>query len=529
MADEHIKHILIVEDNQDHQRLVIDSIKQWDTRAHVTTAANGREMLQLVGSRRFDAVVLDYMLTDYQADELIELTREKLPEIPIIVISSRRDQETVASVMRHGGDDFLPKFQAITTDMLGRRITEAITRKRTDRRRRRRKQIQQRQLIRLVESDPLTGLHNRRYLEQVWRNRPDLSGMEPSQIVGYAIMFDLDRFKSINDRFGHVTGDEALQRLAQCLLQHREQDTELIRYGGEEFFALRSATDEMELWQWAERIRQAVEAMTVHVSNARLHLTISIGLAPVKAGDDLASAIHRADRALYLAKNDGRNRIATERMVRVDTESRRVARLPGLSLRKRRELLLSHLQPQLGNETWKHVDQHCRRVAALVDQIACNMKLGEQDRRRIVDAALFHDIGKCALPEKLVAKPHPLNPAESRLMQSHAARSAAIAKAQGADRRTVHCIAVHHTRYDDEKRHSRSPCKGRMLNGEVCGAGLLSVADAMDTMVSGRSYRSSRSVWDALDELQRESGGQFDPRAVQAMLQQTPVQLRVAA
>jgi len=150
----------------------------------------------------------------------------------------------------------------------------------------------------LAENDPLTGLPNRRALDR---------HMDSAR-SGVLVLCDLDRFKAINDRFGHAAGDFCLQHFGRLLETYLGAHGMVGRYGGEEFLAIAS-TDSDTATAASERLREATERMTVDLGGVRIVLTVSIGLARF-AASDAAAALVAADRALYRAKAEGRNRIA---------------------------------------------------------------------------------------------------------------------------------------------------------------------------------------------------------------------------
>lgn len=168
-------------------------------------------------------------------------------------------------------------------------------------------------LLQLSESDPLTGLRNRRSM-----TRDALRELQRANRTGgkvSALMLDLDHFKRINDRHGHPVGDVALAELAHALQgQLREVDL-IARWGGEEFLVLLPDTDADGAERVAERLRKAIAATSVSMGRRQLHLTSSIGAATLHGGhhtteEALGHLIGEADQALYVAKHRGRNRVA---------------------------------------------------------------------------------------------------------------------------------------------------------------------------------------------------------------------------
>jgi len=159
------------------------------------------------------------------------------------------------------------------------------------------------QLLGLTVTDPLTGLKNRRYLDE---KLVRLIGESSETGIPLSLLVvDIDHFKRVNDTYGHTAGDAVLQELALKLqAETREQDI-VSRMGGEEFVIVLPGTGKAEAWQMAEQIRQNVE----HGTWKHVQITVSIGVAVYEAGDDAANLFDKADEALYHSKNAGRNRV----------------------------------------------------------------------------------------------------------------------------------------------------------------------------------------------------------------------------
>jgi diguanylate cyclase (GGDEF)-like protein/hemerythrin-like metal-binding protein/PAS domain S-box-containing protein len=158
----------------------------------------------------------------------------------------------------------------------------------------------------LSVTDPLTGVGNRRRLVQALESELRRAARYERPLT--ALFVDLDRFKDVNDRFGHEAGDDVLVRVA-ATLRAGLRDVDVIgRWGGEEFVALLVETDLAEGGRVAERLREAVAALRFEVMPART-ITVSVGVAEWRAGETGDALLRRADRALYTAKRDGRDRV----------------------------------------------------------------------------------------------------------------------------------------------------------------------------------------------------------------------------
>ena len=151
--------------------------------------------------------------------------------------------------------------------------------------------------------DPLTEVNNRAYLNIIKTKIQNISG--PVTIL----MVDIDNFKNINDTFGHVVGDKVLKKLAQTLRKNIKITDEVIRYGGEEFLVIAYRCDLEEGKILAERLRRKIENIRFNKRGLKFRITVSIGLSIYEPQEDLLTAIEKADKAMYKAKQRGKNRV----------------------------------------------------------------------------------------------------------------------------------------------------------------------------------------------------------------------------
>jgi diguanylate cyclase len=162
-------------------------------------------------------------------------------------------------------------------------------------------------------TDPLTGLGNRKYFDRMIEQavQSALTQNEPLSLL----MFDIDHFKSFNDSYGHLTGDQVLRLVAMSLKQTIKGQDITARYGGEEFAVVLPSTGLRQALTVADHIRRAVMAKELKKKSTGEILgrvTISVGVSMLKQGDDTDSLIERADACLYAAKRNGRNRVICE-------------------------------------------------------------------------------------------------------------------------------------------------------------------------------------------------------------------------
>jgi two-component system, cell cycle response regulator len=266
-------------------------------------AHSGSEAASLTTAVTFDLIVVSLSLIDEDALKLVSSLRaaDVTHETPVLLVAEPEERERVLRGFELGANDWL--MLPVDDNELRARARNQI----------RRKFYQDRlrsdlgSALEMALTDPLTGLYNRRYL------RRHLGGlMESGQGRQLAVlMVDVDHFKSVNDRFGHAVGDQALRLIADTLRGNTRVFDSLARYGGEEFAVVMPGAGPEDAKIAGERLRAAVEALVFAPDrDQRAKLTISVGIAC--AGNDPIlpdTLLHAADLALYEAKRAGRNRV----------------------------------------------------------------------------------------------------------------------------------------------------------------------------------------------------------------------------
>jgi diguanylate cyclase (GGDEF)-like protein len=165
-------------------------------------------------------------------------------------------------------------------------------------------------LTRMAMHDALTGTWNRRWFDHWLAEEIDRAQRYQRRLS--LVMFDLDHFKQVNDRYGHPAGDRVLGSVATCCGGLIRTIDTLARFGGEEFCVILPETDSAAASALAERLRSGVASLAIQLENASLNITISLGVASFQRGMDSAGFLQAADSALYRAKEGGRNRVAAE-------------------------------------------------------------------------------------------------------------------------------------------------------------------------------------------------------------------------
>jgi len=167
--------------------------------------------------------------------------------------------------------------------------------------------LQYLQALRSAHTDPLTGVLNRSTLESVFQKEAALTKRNHSELS--LVMLDIDFFKVINDSHGHVAGDIVLQAISKCIQDTVRESDHIFRLGGEEFAILLNNTTSDSAYLLAERLRLATEKLRIKYEESSISFTASLGLATYFDGEKIDALMHRADSALYEAKNTGRNRV----------------------------------------------------------------------------------------------------------------------------------------------------------------------------------------------------------------------------
>lgn len=274
----------------------------------VLMAKNGAEALELFNRYKPSLVITDWMMPDLSGPELCEKIRAAGPQIftYIIFLTSMSDTESVVKGLAAGADDYLTKpFQAqelLARVAVGRRMVELH----------RQLEAKNRQLEELARTDPLTGLANRRAIVE-WGAR-QLSGAGRHGFPVWVVMVDLDHFKNLNDRYGHDAGDTVLKRFAEILQEFTRASDLCGRMGGEEFLLVLSHVDRGSVFVTLDRLRQQLEDEKFMFAGEWVTVTASFGIAGFQGqkAPGFAHVVREADRALYAAKNAGRNCVKLE-------------------------------------------------------------------------------------------------------------------------------------------------------------------------------------------------------------------------
>lgn len=289
--------ILVVEDERLNINILV-SILTDDY--EVVVAKNGEQAIKRVQDQVPDLVLLDIILPDMNGYEVFEKMQELVTDpLPIIFITSKRSPEEETKGLKLGAVDYITK--PFTPSIVEVRIANQIEYKRN-----------RDELKRLNRTDALTGIANRRHLDEYLALQKARTQKKKAALS--LIMVDIDYFKQYNDHYGHASGDDCLKQVALTLSEQLYQATDFVaRYGGEEFAIVLAEVSKEEALSFAQVLQNAIidKQIPHQASTVSEHVTISLGIATLSAKDCDVSAeelFERADKALYQAKVEGRNR-----------------------------------------------------------------------------------------------------------------------------------------------------------------------------------------------------------------------------
>jgi diguanylate cyclase (GGDEF)-like protein len=330
-----------------------------------------------------------------------------------------------------------------------------------------------RELETAATSDVLTGLANRRQLMADLERRSARAAAAPAVLL----LFDLDGFKSYNDAFGHLAGDALLARLGHALSRAVTAHGRAYRLGGDEFCVLADAGARGEL--------ELMATAALSEQGDGFAVTASYGAVAIPDDADVAAeALRIADQRMYAQKNSGRasaGRQSTDVLLRA----------------------LAERHPDL--------EGHLGGVAELAVEVGLRLGLQDEPLHHLRLAAELHDVGKVAIPDAIINKPGPLDEHEWAFMRRHTLIGERIVAAAPALGPVAKLVRASHERWDG------GGYPDSIVGTDIpLGARIIAVCDAYDAMLSDRPYRRALSADNAMAELRRCAGTQFDPDVVEA-------------
>ncbi len=401
-------------------------------------------------------------------------------------------------------------------------------------------------------TDGLTGVKTHRFFMEALSSEWKRSSRAGRSFA--LVLMDLDRFKFVNDFYGHLEGDLVLQRVGQILESNCRRSDVVARYGGDEFVILMPETTMEQARQLSLKLRGWVASDPL-LREKNISASFGIASYPLH-GSSPQELIQVADASMYLSKHQGGNTVSTADHVD-----------PNEARRWKRDVLEAYLGVTLkrlfatGPEAFEEIHQrlrqfseslpagenhalsgpeavhqlpqsildtvtslayaidakdqytqgHSQKVSAYAALLAEAIGMAESEVEEIRLAAVLHDVGKVGIPEQILNKSGPLNPDEWDTMKTHVSYGGRLLELLTQLARVRQMVLHHHEFFDG----SGYP---DALVGEVIplGARIITIADSYDTITSDRSYKKGRTAEEALGELERCAGTQFDPELVAA-------------
>ncbi|MGE5657702.1 MAG: diguanylate cyclase [Actinomycetota bacterium] len=302
--------ILVVDDVNQNLQVVGEILEK--VGYGTTFATSGMQAIERIKTANPDLILLDLMMPGINGLEVCEKIKSnsEFVNIPIIFLTASQDENHLLEAFEKGAVDYVtkpfktPELLARVRTHLELKYTRDQFKKLLDE-----QAILTEELEKLATTDPLTGVWNRRHLFA-------LAEREITRVHRYnrplsLLIIDIDHFKIINDTYGHAGGDEVLAILAKTVLNCLRKADFFGRFGGEEFVAFLPETTLKTAVAAAERIRENLANIVISVDEQQIRITVSIGVASYQKEDlTIDALLQRADKALYQAKNQGRNQVA---------------------------------------------------------------------------------------------------------------------------------------------------------------------------------------------------------------------------
>lgn len=476
--------ILIAEDEESLRHLLTRQLVR--SNHEVTPVENGELALLALEKEPFDLVITDMKMPRLDGMGLLREARAREISAEFVILTGHGSLEGAVEAFKSGNvvDYLLKPLDDIR--VLGRIVDKALETRRLKAENARLLE----EMTRMALEDGLTGLLNYRGIHDRLEKLV-AHGNEPLSVV----LLDLDNFKFLNDHHGHPFGDRALREVARILRAAAGPSTPLGRCGGDEFMMLLPGLSQAEAVKLIETVRTELARQPLETpSGNRIPFALCFGVVDAfTVGHDSARLVAAADAALYQSKRSGGNQVT--------------AYNPNPSVKPTSPL--TTLTNHLDTFTREHSEEMTELAVLLAEQLG----LDEATRNAVQVAGLLHDIGKIAVPEAILMKPAALTPDEYQVVRQHVHYSTQIAQALPNLSLILSGVTHHHERWDgcgypNGLSGTEIPLIGR----------LLAVTDAYSAMISNRPYRAPLTPEEALSEIERGAGEQFDPLIAEAFV-----------
>lgn len=500
------------------------------------SCSSGLEAIRKVEEELFNIILVDLKLGDTEGTEVVKKIREHFPEMMAIIITGVPSIDSAVAAMKASAFDYITKpldsedvlsriklgWEKHRQGILVKQLLHNLQVTNLELERANQK------LTSLSTTDDLTSLYNHRHVMEALEIEYQKARRFHKPLT--IMMIDLDHFKSVNDRYGHQSGDKLLTEFGMFLKEQMRSIDIVGRYGGEEFCVILPETDIAGAAVAGEKLRLAIaqKAFTM-MEGITVNITASLGISSVQdEGVDSADAmLNYADSALYEAKLRGRNRVVCWAEIR---------KMPEPSVDNALSTAVSDYERYASNTAKDLRNSYVQSVKALVNAleakdgytathsylvshyagaVAKRLKLSDEETDIITTAGLVHDIGKIGIPDEVLQNGSKLTEEEMAVVKRHPETGAKILGPMGFLQRELELVYFHQERWDGLG--YPYGLKGKNI---PYGARILALCDAFEAMTSPRPYRKVPFTAEkAINVIKEEAGKQFDPSLVEPFIE----------
>ncbi len=297
--------VLVVDDSDTVRREIVHTLKEKSIFSVYHEAMDGLQGFKVLLKHKVDIILCDVDMPMMDGFKFISMvkSRDEFRNIPIILLTGKEDRDSKIRGLEQGASDYITK--PFDTGELVARVNVQLKIKNLQDQLKQANEL----LVAISNTDHLTGLYNRRFLEEALGK--ELQRVQRKRNSLSVLIMDIDHFKKINDTYGHQQGDSVLCKVASLFRKELRDYDIAARYGGEEFMAIIPEASLTDAASVAERIRRSIAGAVFQENGENMKITVSLGIStyPAPAINSAEALIREADKALYRAKTKGRNRI----------------------------------------------------------------------------------------------------------------------------------------------------------------------------------------------------------------------------